>query len=243
MLSNGHHIYQYCPHVCTCPQDVMKQVYNVYFDQDFKSKIIRQILKVDSSCTIPFQIGYLSEIVPTDKIVDGQFEELAYPAFNHAGLLKQTITVGYNGHYYLEVRPKFYLSDIVVEPKDVELNLLVNKTSFIYQLINFSDTRISISLTGELKRDTEDIYSKVCNNLKDIGWRIYSLNKMLVKNRTLDEYNQYPDYLTAQEVAWLLRKSSKTIRNWTSAGHIPHKKINGSILYLKTDIKNWVEKK
>jgi excisionase family DNA binding protein len=227
-----------CP---SLPYDNMIKPYKIYFDQDLNSSITRQIIHVDPSFQIPFQVGYFSEIVPSDKIIEGNFKKLSYSAFNDAGLLKQTVNIDFKGHYYLEIRPKYYLADIMVDPSDVELNLLVNKTSFLYQLINHSETRKSISISGKLKKDETNMYSRVCENLDDLGWRKFFLEKMLIENRYLSEFDQYPKYMKANQVASLMQVSEKTIRNWTSSGKIPHKQINGAVRYIKTDIEKWIE--
>lgn len=218
----------------------MKRI-TIIFDEDYTSKINRQTLSVDADHVIPFHVGYLSEIIPQKNIKGSKYEEILSSAFNRVGLLKQTINVGYGGHYYFEVRPKYYLSNIIVEPEDVELNLLVNKTSFLYQLINHSDTRKSISITGQLKKDEGDMYSRVCENLKDLGWRKYYLEKMLIENRHLPEYDQYPQYMTAKQVASYLQVVEKTVYNWTSAGTIPSSKVNGIVRYDKAKIEKWLK--
>ena len=219
----------------------MEDSRTIIFEQDYCEQIHRQIIRIEPDFEIPFQVGYFSEIVPSDKIIDGKFKKLSFPAFNDVGLLKQTVNVGYKGQYYLELRPKYYLADIIVDPSDVELNLLVNKTSFLYQLINHSETRKSISISGRLKKDDEDFYSRVCENLDDLGWRKFFLEKMLIENRYLSEFDQYPKYMKANQVASLMQVSEKTIRNWTSSGKIPHKQINGAVRYIKTDIEKWIE--
>ena len=219
----------------------MSKNYSIYYDQDYSSNILRQIFVISSSYKIPYKVGYFSEIVPSDKIIDGKFKKLTNPAFNEAGLLKQTVNVGHKGQYYLEIRPKYYLADIIVDPSDVELNLLVNKTSFLYQLINHSESRKSISISGKLKKDETNMYSRVCENLDDLGWRKFFLEKMLIENRYLSEFDQYPKYMKANQVASLMQVSEKTIRNSTSSGKIPDKQINGAVRYIKTDIEKWIE--
>jgi len=42
--------------------------------------------------------------------------------------------------------------------------------------------------------------------------------------------------MTANQVASYPGLKAKTIRNWTSDGTIPHKKIGGSPRYLKSEI-------
>jgi excisionase family DNA binding protein len=49
-------------------------------------------------------------------------------------------------------------------------------------------------------------------------------------------------YLTADEVASLLKLSVQTIRRYTMLNQIPFHKINRAVRYKKTEIELWVEK-
>ena len=51
-----------------------------------------------------------------------------------------------------------------------------------------------------------------------------------------DAEPEYPEIMTANQVASYLGFEAKTIRNWTSEGTIPHKKIGRSPRYLKSEI-------
>ena len=49
-------------------------------------------------------------------------------------------------------------------------------------------------------------------------------------------------YLTAKEVALLLKLSVQTIRRYTMNKEIPFHKINRAVRYKKSEIEQWVEK-
>jgi excisionase family DNA binding protein len=50
-------------------------------------------------------------------------------------------------------------------------------------------------------------------------------------------------YLTAKEVALLIKLSLQTIRRYTMNKEIPFHKINRAVRYKKTEIELWVEKR
>ena len=50
-------------------------------------------------------------------------------------------------------------------------------------------------------------------------------------------------YLTAQEVALLVKLSLQTIRRYTMNKGIPFHKINRAVRYKKSEIEQWVEKR
>ena len=55
-----------------------------------------------------------------------------------------------------------------------------------------------------------------------------------------DYYNNR--FLTVEEVASLLRKKERTIREWCYCKTIPHYKVGNSLLFKKNEILNWIEK-
>ena len=48
-------------------------------------------------------------------------------------------------------------------------------------------------------------------------------------------------YLTAKEVAALMRLSLATIRRYTMKNQIPYHRINRTVRYKKAEIEQWVE--
>jgi excisionase family DNA binding protein len=52
--------------------------------------------------------------------------------------------------------------------------------------------------------------------------------------------NEQPqDFLTVAEVANLLRVKTRTIYEWVSSGHIPHRKVGDRLLFLRSEVINW----
>jgi len=51
------------------------------------------------------------------------------------------------------------------------------------------------------------------------------------------------DYLTADEVAMMLKLSVQTIRRYTMNKEIPHHKLNRAVRYKKSEIELWLEKR
>jgi excisionase family DNA binding protein len=49
------------------------------------------------------------------------------------------------------------------------------------------------------------------------------------------------DLLTTDEVAELLKVSSKTIRQWVYLRRIPNLKMNGLVRFVKKDIEAWLQ--
>lgn len=49
-------------------------------------------------------------------------------------------------------------------------------------------------------------------------------------------------FLTVEEVASLLRKKERTIREWCYNHSIPHYKVGSSLLFKENEIVEWVEK-
>jgi len=50
-------------------------------------------------------------------------------------------------------------------------------------------------------------------------------------------------YLTADEVALLIKLSLQTVRRYTMNREIPFHKINRAVRYKKSEIEQWVEKR
>ena len=53
---------------------------------------------------------------------------------------------------------------------------------------------------------------------------------------------QMPDFLTAKEVAHILRISVKTVYQWTQDNYLPGRKRRGCRRFLKSDVIAWLEK-
>jgi len=55
--------------------------------------------------------------------------------------------------------------------------------------------------------------------------------------------SQNNEFLTVAEIASLLRKKDRTIREWCYSRIIPHYKIGGSLLFRLKEVMDWIEEK
>lgn len=56
----------------------------------------------------------------------------------------------------------------------------------------------------------------------------------------MDEYDN-TKFLTVEEIASMLRKKERTIREWCYNQSIPHYKVGNSLLFKENDVLDWVE--
>ena len=57
----------------------------------------------------------------------------------------------------------------------------------------------------------------------------------------MDE-NDNSRFLTVEEVAFVLRKKERTIREWCDSNTIPHYKVGNSLLFKEHEISKWVDR-
>lgn len=97
----------------------------------------------------------------------------------------------------------------------------------------------AITVTAQLQEDIDGVYRKISAYPDDITWRQYFVRRSLAQfdvHGVHDMEPVYPELMTARQVAGYLGFEEKTIRNWTSKGTIPYKKVGGSPRYLKSEI-------
>jgi excisionase family DNA binding protein len=164
--------------------------------------------------------------------------DLKTPIFNRDGNATIVRDVGSHGVYYLYIRPSFALSKIVVDPDDVFVDVTRMKDQLVYCFYN-GTRRQSISITATIVEDLEGVARELSTGLADSIWRQYFIRKILQKPdaRPLDAAGDaFPPIMNAAQVAKYLGMEEKTIRNWTSEGKIPHKKVGSAVRYRKSDI-------
>jgi excisionase family DNA binding protein len=177
-----------------------------------------------------------------DRLLD--IRETETPIFNRTGDATIVRPVGPFGIYYLYVRPNFALSSIVVEPDDVFVDVTRVKDQLVYCFYN-GTRRESISITATICEDLEGVARELSSDLNDATWRQYFVRKILKKPaaRPIGQpTGVYPDIMTAAQAARYLSVEEKTIRNWTSEGKIPFKKLGSSVRYKKSELDQGLEK-
>lgn len=196
----------------------------------------------------PFAAGMLQELTPKDSSQTKNYKpEISdLPLFNEKGLGKLIPEVGPKGIYYLELRSGHKLRQLVVEPEDVVVDIYFGaENTLIYSFYN-PTRRNNIAITAAIEKDTENVYTKLKSDPKDIIWRQHFIRRAKAdfNKEGMDQpKKEYPENMTAVQAADYLQVEEKTIRNWTSQGKIPSVKISGIVRYKKSDIEQVWKKK
>jgi excisionase family DNA binding protein len=210
--------------------------------QDYETHTRQLNTEIDN----PFIAGKLQEMFPEDNQYGNILELSTSLLFNESGLTKLIPEVGPKGIYYLELKPGHKLKQLVVEPEDVVVDIYFGREdTLIYSFYN-PTRRKSIAITASIEKDTENIYTKLKSDPEDIHWRQHFIRRALAefnKEGLSPLKKEYPENMTAVQVADYLQVEEKTIRNWTSQGKIPSVRISGIVRYKKSDIEQSWEKK
>jgi excisionase family DNA binding protein len=59
----------------------------------------------------------------------------------------------------------------------------------------------------------------------------------------MDNHPTLPKFLTVEEVAELLRVSSRSVYDWVSQDTIPHRKAGRRTIFLMNEVLEWTSKK
>ena len=157
-------------------------------------------------------------------------------------LFNETIEIGSRGLYYLVLQKGYKIDKLLVQPDELNIDLLVHKNGrLIYSFYNPTKKR-NINLRGEIAEDYDGIASKIKANLDDILLRNYFLQLALEnfgKDFKIPEY--FPETMKAEQAASYLNFSVKTIRNWTSEGKLKPTKIGNTVRYRKKDLDKFLD--
>ncbi len=203
---------------------------------------------LDTEIESPFVAGKLQELIPKEHQYGKQsrLELSTIPLFNESGLTKLIPEVGQKGIYYLELKPGHKLKQLVVEPEDIVVDIYFGREdTLIYSFYN-PTRRKNIVITASIEKDDQNVYSKLKSDPTDIIWRQHFIRRAKAdfnKEGMAQPRKEYPENMTAVQVADYLQVEEKTIRNWTSQGKIPSVKISGIVQYKKSDIEQVWEKK
>lgn len=215
------------------------RVNNIFVDYD----LVQKHNQVSFAHTEDVELVDLVTRFPApDRLLD--IRETETPIFSRAGNATIVRPVGPHGIYYLFLRPNFALSKIVVEPDDVFVDITREKDQLVYCFYN-GTRRESISISATICEDLEGVARELSTGMNDATWRQYFIRKVLTKPGTRpigQPADTHPDIMTAAQAARYLSVEEKTIRNWTSEGRIPFKKLGSSVRYRKKDLDEALEK-
>ena len=193
---------------------------------------------LDAEVYFPFVAGEMQDLIPEDaKLGIGEPLVIEQPLFNDAGITKISSTVGMNDVIYLELRPGFSLSKLIVEPEGIVTDLYYNKDKLIYSFYNQTSSQ-NIQMTAILSKDDDHIHQKLKANPADIILRRHFIRLALQSSK--DEIakipKEFPEIMDAQLLGDYLLLKKKTIQNMTSEGKLPTLRISGSVRYSKEEI-------
>jgi len=161
------------------------------------------------------------------------------PLFNNAGFCNIIENLGNKGALYIELQPGKMLSEIHVEPDGLMTDLLITKEGgLLYQFYNASDQQ-TVSVKVKIADDKDGVYSKIKTHSDDLEYRQYFLKEAMRKpgvGKLQKPKVEYPDLMTAEQVAEYLQISPKTVRNKTSSGEIKSHLIGGVRRYKKEEL-------
>jgi excisionase family DNA binding protein len=162
--------------------------------------------------------------------------EIKIPLFRQGGA---TIVreIGSYGVYYLILQPGYLLTKLVVVPNETFMDITLTGEQLVYAFYN-PTRQLCISISATMQEDLEGIADKLAEEINNPVWRQYIIQLSLERNqfkrdRSIEEF---PDIMEAKQVGKLLGVEEKTVRNWTSDGRIPHKKMGKLVRYKKSDI-------
>ncbi len=211
----------------------------VHFDnvQSYIEEEYETLTEVD----FPYLAGKMRVLIPEG--VKRKFlpdSKVNLPLFNQSGRGKIIVPVGSNGVYLLQLRSRYCLDEIIVEPDDVFADIYFNDEdeALIYSFYN-PTRRNAISITARVVEDIGGIYRRINSEPEDIHMRQYFILRAIRKAGTssIDEPKKIlSENMNAREVAEYLNVSEKTIRNWTHTGKIPCVKLGANVRYPKKEI-------
>lgn len=200
----------------------------------------RGVYDLDEPVYYQYAVG---ELLPHLRHKDAKFnadetDALRVPLFNTSNHTKISDQIGQYGLLHLQLESKKYLKEIYVEPDGVTVDILFGSSNLIiYEFYN--PTKIdTITIRATLDDDTEGIIDKIRAAGDDLEMRQYYVRQVLKKPgivKTEKPSKEYPDIMTAEQVAEYLQLSIKTVRNKTSSGEIKSYLIGGVKRYKKED--------
>jgi excisionase family DNA binding protein len=201
----------------------------------------RLIWELNEPTIYQYAVGHaLPYLVPGNAEIQADKTEIYdVPLFNRKNHTKIVDPLGQHGLLHIQLMAGKFLESIFVEPSGISIDLiLANDGALIYEFYNTSLAE-NIAITTTCAADKESIYSKIKTNPDDLEYRQFFIRKALKMPSygNLDEpRTNFPEIMTAQQVALYLQISLSTVRNKTSSNELPSIKVAGSRRYRKSDI-------
>ena len=245
-------------------------VKNVCIDQPVQNidrteqQILRTTFQYDQEVDFPFILGKATSIFSANPFQGknglGRARIIKHPFVNEAGFFKQVINIGEFGWYFVGLPYGMIFKSLIYQPMDLDIDLYIRDNKGIYKNLKKHDDKTDpfergllfcfynptssskISITGQVVKDTRDIYSKLKANSEDLELRHYYLKSCLAKTIEPEEYaERVPDLMNMNEAAKYLGISINTLYNWVSDEKIAVTKVGGKNKFRKAELDQYIE--
>ncbi|MCD6162878.1 MAG: helix-turn-helix domain-containing protein [candidate division Zixibacteria bacterium] len=245
-------------------------VKNVYIDQPVQNEncteqhILRTTIQYDQEIDFPFILGKTTSIFSKNPVGNNQgickARIIEHLFVTETGFFKQVINIGEFGWYFVALPYGMIFKSLLYEPIDLDIDLYIRDNKNLYKNLKnhnnkidpfergllfsfYNPTSIStISIKGQIIKDTRDIYSKLKANPIDLELREYYLKRCLAKAATTEPYTEpASNLMNMDEASTYLGISVSTLYNWISGDNFEVIKVGGKNKFRKSDLEQYLE--
>ena len=189
----------------------------------------------------PYAVGEFQDFIPAFKRKLVEHGQIEAPLFNKAARTMIPVAVGKWGMFYLKLRPMHVLTEIFVDPENIDVSLYFDEDSLIYAFYN-NTRRPTFNVSARIGEDEEEVFAKLKSDPKnELLYKLYVRKALAKSSRLNEEILKAETLMTAEQLAKYAMVGLQTIRNMTSKGEIPVAKFGRAVRYRKDEIDEWMK--
>jgi excisionase family DNA binding protein len=189
----------------------------------------------------PYAVGEFQDFIPTFKRKLVEHGQIEAPLFNTSCRTMIPVAVGKWGMFYLKLRPMHVLTEIFVDPENIDVSLCFGEDSLIYAFYN-NTRRPTFNVSARIGEDEEEVFAKLKSDPKDeLLYMLYVRKALARSSRLNEEMLKAEAVMTAEQLAQYAKVGLQTIRNMTSNGEIPFVKSGRAVRYRKDEVDEWMK--
>jgi excisionase family DNA binding protein len=189
----------------------------------------------------PYAVGEFQDFIPTFKRKLVEHGQIEAPLFNTSCRTMIPVAVGKWGMFYLKLRPMHVLTEIFVDPENIDVSLYFGEDSLIYAFYN-NTRRPTFNVSARIGEDEEEVFAKLKSDPKDeLLYMLYVRKALARSSRLNEEMLKAEAVMSAEQLAQYAKVGLQTIRNMTSNGEIPFVKSGRAVRYRKDEVDEWMK--
>lgn len=189
----------------------------------------------------PYAVGEFQDFIPTYKRKLVEHGKIEAPLFNTAGRTMIPVAVGKWGMFYFKLRPMHLLTEIFVDPENIDVSLYFDDDSLIYAFYN-NTRRPTFNVSARIGEDVEEVFAKLKSDPKnELLYKLYVRKAFAKSSRLNEEMSKAESVMTAEQLTQYAKVGLQTIRNMTSNGKIPFVKFGRAVRYRKDEVDEWMK--